>query len=199
MRGLAPVARATMREIREDKQVVRRRMIQQRQTASLEARREWSRAICHRVCESEAYARATHVVSYLPIGAEVDPQGAAEAARQSGRALFYTDSGADLALRAATPGGPPPADVSGLDAPETLFLIPGVAFDQSGGRLGRGGGWYDRLLPRFSRASRCGLAFALQVVERLPLDPWDVSMDTIITERACIDTRRPPYLPEGTV
>ena len=174
-------------------------MIRMRQAAPIEARQEWSRTICHRVCESEAYARATHVVSYVAIGAEVDPQEAVEAARRSGRALFYTHSGAELALRAATSGSSSPADVTDLDAPETLFLIPGVAFDESGGRLGRGGGWYDRLLPRFSRASRCGLAYALQVVERLPLDPWDVSMDTIITERACIDTRRPPYLPEGTV
>ena len=174
-------------------------MIHLRQATPLEARQEWSRAICHRVCESEAFARATHVVSYLPIGAEVDPQDAAAAAQRSGRALFYSASGTDLAIRAATPEGASSADVAGLDAPETLFLIPGVAFDESGGRLGRGGGWYDRLLPRFSRASLCGLAFALQVVERLPLDSWDVSMDTIITERACIDTGRPPYLPEGTV
>ena len=108
-------------------------------------------------------------MSYLPIGAEADPHEAAEAARRSGRALFYTDSGADLALRAAVPGRVEPAEVAGLDAPETLFLIPGVAFDESGGRLGRGVGWYDRLLARFSHASRCGLAFALQVQVQIVL------------------------------
>jgi 5-formyltetrahydrofolate cyclo-ligase len=183
----------------EDKGVVRQRMIQLRKAAPLEARREWSRAICDRVCASEAYAHATNVVSYLPVGAEVDPHDAAEAARRSGRTRYYTDSGAELTLRPAEPGVPAASRMERLDDPRTLFLVPGVAFDESGGRLGRGGGWYDRLLPRFMRASRWGLAFALQMVPRLPLDPWDVTMDGIITERACIHTRRPPYSPEGTV
>ena len=178
---------------------MRRRMIELRQAAPPEARREWSRAICDRLCASEAYARATHVISYLPIGAEVDPHEAAEAARQSGRRLYYSDSGAELTLRPAVPAASGTAQMEHLDDPQTLFLVPGVAFDESGGRLGRGGGWYDRLLPRFTRASHWGLAFALQVVPRLPLDPWDVTMDAIITERACIHIRRPPYSPEGTL
>jgi 5-formyltetrahydrofolate cyclo-ligase len=182
----------------EDKELVRRRMIHLRQAAPPEARREWSRAICDRVCASDVYARATNVVSYLPVGAEVDPHHADEAVRRSGRALYYTDSGAQLTLRPA-PGASTAGQMEQLDEAKTLFLVPGVAFDESGGRLGRGGGWYDRLLPRFVRASRCGLAFSLQLVPRLPLDPWDATMDAIITERACLHTRRPPYSPEGTV
>lgn len=63
-------------------------------------------------------------------------------------------------------------------------LLPGLGWDRRGHRLGRGAGYYDRLLadPRW-RAFRCGLFFALQEVPRIPEDPWDVPLDAVVTER----------------
>jgi 5-formyltetrahydrofolate cyclo-ligase len=63
-------------------------------------------------------------------------------------------------------------------------LIPGLAWDRQGRRLGRGAGYYDRLLaqPGF-RAFRCGLFFAAQEVAHIPADPWDVPLDAVISER----------------
>ena len=65
------------------------------------------------------------------------------------------------------------------------MLVPGVAFDLDGRRLGYGGGYYDRLLPLLSpRAARVAGAFELQIVDRVPAAPHDVAVDAIVTESA---------------
>jgi 5-formyltetrahydrofolate cyclo-ligase len=63
------------------------------------------------------------------------------------------------------------------------FLVPGRAFDARGGRLGRGGGHYDRTLSRRARGTWvAGLFFAVQEVELLPLEPHDIPMPFVVTE-----------------
>lgn len=62
-----------------------------------------------------------------------------------------------------------------------LIVVPGVAFDSQGNRLGRGRGFYDRLLCQ-TKAAKIGVAYDLQVVDRLPSEPHDVLMDRIVTE-----------------
>ena len=61
-------------------------------------------------------------------------------------------------------------------------LIPAVAFDRQGRRVGYGGGYYDRFLPEIPRAARIGAAFACQIVAEIPPDPHDVPADRIVTE-----------------
>ena len=77
-----------------------------------------------------------------------------------------------------------------LDAPRVLFreidafLVPGLLFDRSCRRLGRGGGQYDRLLKRARADSTAiGICYAERVVEELPEDSWDVAMDLIVTDQ----------------
>ena len=74
-----------------------------------------------------------------------------------------------------------PVPVEAVD----LWIVPGVAFGRDGSRLGRGGGYYDRLLAR-ARGTVIGLAFDLQVIDRLPVDPWDRGVDRIVTESGVI-------------
>jgi 5-formyltetrahydrofolate cyclo-ligase len=61
-----------------------------------------------------------------------------------------------------------------------LALVPGVAFDLKGRRLGRGKGFYDRLLASVG-GRKCGVAFDLQVVEEIPTEPHDVCLDYLLT------------------
>ena len=61
-----------------------------------------------------------------------------------------------------------------------LVLVPAVAFDLCGARLGRGHGYYDRLLAHVC-GIRCGVAFDQQIVDELPAEPHDISMDVIVT------------------
>jgi 5-formyltetrahydrofolate cyclo-ligase len=68
-----------------------------------------------------------------------------------------------------------------------LAIVPGVAFDLQGGRLGYGAGFYDRLLRRFPQGiPKVGIAFDFQVLPRLPRQPHDIALDLIVTESRVI-------------
>jgi len=67
-----------------------------------------------------------------------------------------------------------------------LILIPGVAFDQNGGRIGRGGGFYDRLLPQY-RALKVGICFDFQCLETVPSESHDCTVDCLVTEFKILD------------
>ena len=69
------------------------------------------------------------------------------------------------------------------------ILVPGVAFDAAGHRLGRGGGHYDRALLRYPQAVRIGFAFELQMVDAIPADPWDIPMHFVVTEARVVAVR----------
>jgi 5-formyltetrahydrofolate cyclo-ligase len=66
-----------------------------------------------------------------------------------------------------------------------LILVPGVAFDREGGRLGRGKGYYDRFLADFSGRT-LGVCFAAALVPQVPTEPWDRRMDGVVTDHKMI-------------
>src|SRR5258708_622149 len=69
-----------------------------------------------------------------------------------------------------------------------LALVPGIVFDRQGGRIGFGGGYFDRLLPAMPKAFRLALAFTLQIsAVPLPLEHFDMRMDTVVTEKETLD------------
>ena len=71
-----------------------------------------------------------------------------------------------------------------------LFLIPGLAFDRYGSRLGQGGGWYDKaLLRRRPEALLVGIAFDEQIADCLPREEHDVPMDCVLTPTRWLDLR----------
>jgi 5-formyltetrahydrofolate cyclo-ligase len=100
----------------------------------------------------------------------------------------------DLAALRPGPLGIPEPD---RDAPRIpvehidLFVVPGLAFDPSGNRLGWGQGYYDRLLSAARRATRVGLAYESQIVNHTPITERDVPMDHIVSEIGILDCR--PY------
>lgn len=79
----------------------------------------------------------------------------------------------------------------------TLIIVPGLAFDEAGGRLGRGGGFYDRLISRLRKKSSSasvsidiiGFAFEQQVIENVPRTSEDEPMDALITDERILDFR----------
>ena len=80
----------------------------------------------------------------------------------------------------------------GIDQIE-LIIVPGVAFDRDGSRLGHGLGYYDKLLSRARpETPRVALAFDCQIFPTLPTAPHDVPMHVIVTERAIYRVGRPP-------
>lgn len=71
-----------------------------------------------------------------------------------------------------------------------LVLVPGVAFDRHGWRLGYGGGYYDRFLPRLRPdCLKIGLAYDLQIVQQVPFEEHDIPLDLLVTETEVIDCK----------
>jgi len=70
-----------------------------------------------------------------------------------------------------------------------MVLVPGVAFDRQGGRLGYGGGFYDRLLPLTGNAVRVGVTYDELVLDAIPMEPWDCRVDWLATPAGLISTR----------
>jgi len=83
----------------------------------------------------------------------------------------------------------PRKDCIGQIAPESidLMVLPGIAFDCEGNRIGHGKGYYDRLLQNNLHAHRFGLAFELQIVEKIPTEKYDRKVEKIITEDRIIN------------
>ena len=86
------------------------------------------------------------------------------------------------------PGGGDEVPIAEID----LVLLPLVAWDESGGRLGMGASFYDRLFQPYAqqdRPVRIGVAYELQKVERVPQEPWDVTLHGVLTEQGCFTCR----------
>jgi 5-formyltetrahydrofolate cyclo-ligase len=67
-----------------------------------------------------------------------------------------------------------------------LVIVPGAAFTPAGARLGLGGGYYDRYLPKLTRARRVALIFDGQVVDQVPVEEHDQFVDELVTEQRSI-------------
>jgi 5-formyltetrahydrofolate cyclo-ligase len=78
-------------------------------------------------------------------------------------------------------GEPTGEEFTNLDAVE-LIMVPGVAFDRTGNRMGRGRGFYDRLLKSTPNATKIGLAYDFQMMDAIPTEPHDVKMNLVITD-----------------
>lgn len=77
-----------------------------------------------------------------------------------------------------------------------LVVVPGVAFDREGRRLGHGFGYYDRFLATLPEGvTRVGLAFTHQVIPEVPVDAWDVPVHALVTEEGVIRAARAPGAP----
>lgn len=142
------------------------------------------------------FGRGVAIASYRPTGSEADPSPIEELARNARMVIGYPGIDGDGAMRFYAPG-PSHAFVRnrlGFDAPAgdaapmtpAIVLVPLLAFDRRGTRLGQGGGHYDRALADFPRALKIGVAWSVQEVADLPREAWDVPLDIVITEREWI-------------
>ena len=137
------------------------------------------------------------VTSYVPMGSEADPSPLARAAVEAGcvialphitvrsRPMRFLAWQTEAALEAGPFGlSQPAADAAEL-RPD-IILTPMLAFDDKFDRLGQGAGYYDGAFARFPDAWRVGVAWSVQRVADLPVDPWDVKLHAIVTEQGWI-------------
>lgn len=127
------------------------------------------------------------------MGSELDPEPLARALAASGRRLclpVVLERDAPMIFRAWAPGEPLEMDTAGCPAPlplaeavdPDLIVTPLLAFDDAGGRLGQGGGYYDRTFAARPEVTRIGLAFAGQRVNVLPAEAHDTRLHGVLTE-----------------
>lgn len=152
-----------------------------------------SREICERVLASAWWQEASTLLLYYPLSDEVDVRPLIrDAFGQGRRVLLPVCKGDELELRLYE-GETSLAEGSfGIMEPQgSLFLpgsygeielavIPGMAFDRAGHRLGRGKGYYDRLLPQLTNARLQGICFPFQFFDAIPSEAHDVAMHETI-------------------
>jgi len=175
------------------KQALRQTIRDWREGLAAADREAWSRAVHDRVRALDAYRGAGTVLVFAGIGTEVATDDLVRAVLADGKRLVMPRVGeGDLVLHAvADPardlapgvwGIPEPRPGCPVIAAETvdLFLLPGLAFDLKGGRLGYGRGYFDRVLAG-APGTKAALAFDGQVVEAVPQGPTDVAVDLVVT------------------
>jgi len=158
------------------------------------------RVIQERVLELPAWKQASAVACYLAVSGEVATELVIERGRLAGKTIYVPACDRTAASYmllpmpessklAAGPMGVPEPEGGEPVTPAAIdcFLVPGLAFDEHGMRLGHGGGHYDRILTGAGPAAvKVGLAFGFQVYERIPAERHDVRMDFIVSENRTI-------------
>lgn len=184
---------------------IRARLLRQRKALSEAERRRRSGEISERLLGLPEFKSARRPQFYLATADEVETDRIVEAAiafqkRVAVPVIDPKDSKSrSLVLSELTALGPERMEAGpfGIRQPRSefqkevaleeidLWILPGVAFDPRGGRLGLGAGYYDRLLSR-ARGVRIGLAYDFQVIDRVPVDRNDQPVHLIVTEKRII-------------
>ncbi|MET0377995.1 MAG: 5-formyltetrahydrofolate cyclo-ligase [Spongiibacteraceae bacterium] len=193
-----------------DKKALRRTLRQRRQTLSRSSQRAAALRVAAVVSLRPEFINATYVAMYLAADGELDPAPLIALARAAGKRIYLPvlQPGKRLRFSEWRPQGLLHCNRLGLFEPAIknyraphrldLVLMPLVGFDCRGGRLGMGGGFYDRTFaflkpegrPSQKRRPRLvGLAHALQQVDDLPVEIWDVPMTAVATDRGWITMR----------
>jgi len=186
------------------KSELRRMMLERRASIAPDRRRDWNRRIEEQILGSALWRAAHAVMAYCSLPDEAATQGILAAAVETGKRLLLPrrvpgrkrfeavevrDLERDLAptsLRGLVEpllGPPPYENANTVD----LIIIPGVAFDRRGLRLGFGGGMYDRFLAECPAPYRLALAYSIQIIDETPRSNHDESVHGILTEEGWID------------
>ena len=179
------------------KKALRTAVLAAREAIPLAARQAAAHTIMQRLCGVDVYRNAKSVLTYMSVGAELDTRGFFENLLRDGKmavlpridkaskslTLHRVESHADLVdgvwgIREPRADAPVVA-ITDID----MVLMPGLAFDRTGNRLGYGAGYYDRLLaPTAHRPVRVAAAFDCQVLDAVPAGPSDQPFHILITE-----------------
>ena len=186
------------------KKEIRREILRKRDNLSLRNRLELSRRICDNLMNLEEFQKAKVVHFFLTTKSEVITEEAIRKTLSMGKEVVVpvVDKGQrriclskledyDHELNIMPHGIPEPKPEFNRCVPLSyvdLMILPGVAFDIKGHRLGYGAGYYDRLLKDEDfRPPLVALAFETQIVDDIPVGVHDVRVDKIITERRVIE------------
>jgi 5-formyltetrahydrofolate cyclo-ligase len=181
---------------------VRRAALARREALPADERQAAGLAVAERGLPVEV-APGTVVSGFSPVKSEISPLPLLRRLADAGASLalpVVTGRGQPLVMRAWSFGAPLVAGVWGIreppaDVPEVfpdILIVPLVAFDRRGYRLGYGGGYYDRTIARLRTMKpvmAIGLSFAAQQIDEVPTTPRDECLDLVLTEGGTFDFR----------
>jgi 5-formyltetrahydrofolate cyclo-ligase len=192
--------------MREKKHSLRAAALAQRSLLSRSESLARSRLIQARALQFPPYLLSRSVALYNPIQNEVETGDIRDHALLTKNVFFprfgLKDSLELIKIGSATefslgrfgilePTGK--GQLAGRDREELVVFVPGVVFDLCGNRLGRGKGWYDRLIKKkLGEATLVALAYDFQIVDAVPAEEWDERVHYVITERSIVDCRSMP-------
>lgn len=195
----------------EAKRALRRAMRARRDASSTDENHRADLVIAEQVLALRLEPRDRPIAIYMARPGEVDTRPMIDEWRSQGRSLalpaWHPDAatyrlagfGPGTALRTGRLGIPEPAHPEAIgDAGCAAIIVPGLAFDRTGARLGQGGGHYDRMLAA-TRGLRIGVAFAWQLVDAVPATSRDIRVDLVVHDGGIVApedaaSRRPPNL-----
>lgn len=174
-----------------NKQELRKAIREKKRAMSAEEIESKSRVLTEKFLRSEAYRSAKTVYGYLPYNQEVRTVALLEQALRDGkrvavpkcygdemRFIYMTDLNAVEKGYAGIPE--PIADEPVADDETALVLMPGMAFDPAGHRIGYGGGFYDKFLAKEPDHPTLALCYDFQVLPHLETEEFDIPVDTVI-------------------
>lgn len=181
----------------QEKQAQRIAALEARRALLPDERKSSEQLVCSALVSMPEVNQAKVIFSYMAMREELPLHCFHEWAHKEGKVLAYPVSYPGGKMDAFIPSGPtafqeglhgitePNPDMSVPVQPEDidLILVPCVAFDNDGQRLGYGGGYYDRYLPKCSKAIKILTAYAAQQLPYVATDSLDVPMDVLVTER----------------
>ena len=182
-------------DVTATKSALRQSALRARRMLDASERRQASVQAANRLAALPEMRRARTVLLYAALQDEADPSSLLPRLQERRvRTLFPRVRGEVLELVEARDLGTLTLGFRGIHEPVgrpvspevvDLAVIPGVAFDAAGGRLGQGGGHYDRLIPQLAATCmRVGFCFSCQMAARIPREPHDQTVDAVVTERA---------------
>ena len=174
-----------------NKQQLRQAIRQRKRAMTQEEIEDRSRSLCEKFLNSDNYRRCTCLYGYLPYNQEVRTWPILHQALADGKQVavpkVYGDEMkfiylTDLTQVAAGYAGIPEpiADGPVAEQQDALVLMPGLAFDPQGHRIGYGGGFYDKFLSREPGHPTVALCYEFQMVDHLETEQFDIPVDTVI-------------------
>ena len=173
------------------KQRLREEIRRRKRAMTREEIQEKSRKLTEQFLQTAQYRNARSIYGYLPFNQEVRTRPILEQALRDGKRVALPKCrGEEMRflwvddfdhLEKSCLGSPQPA-ADGLEAddPRALVLMPGLAFDRAGNRIGYGGGFYDRFLSREPGHPTVALCYDFQMVDRLEHDKFDIPVDLVL-------------------
>ena len=170
---------------------IRKKIATLKKSFSKEELKAFSEEVIDSLVALDEFQKATCIFCYYSLPDEVDTHALIEKYAQEKKFILPVIHGDELLLREYQPNDTMNASSFGILEPEgtnftqykaiDLVIVPGVAFDTQKNRLGRGKGYYDRILSKI-KAKKVGICFDFQLLGNVPTETFDIPMDKVVTQ-----------------